>query len=75
MDFSLRKKLVKCYISSTALYDAAPWAFRKVDKKLLESFGMWCWRRMEKFSWTDRVRNEEILHRVKEKRKIVRTTR
>jgi hypothetical protein len=19
---------------------------------------MWCWRRMEKISWTDRVRNE-----------------
>ena len=27
---------------------------------------MWCWRRMEKISWTDRVRNEEVLHRVKE---------
>jgi hypothetical protein len=23
---------------------------------------IWCWRRMEKISWTDRVRNEEGLH-------------
>ena len=23
-------------------------------------FEMWCWRRMEKTSWTDHVRNEEI---------------
>ena len=22
---------------------------------------MWCWRRMEKISWTDHVRNEEVL--------------
>jgi hypothetical protein len=29
---------------------------------------MWCWRRMEKISWTDRVRNEEVLLRVKEQR-------
>jgi hypothetical protein len=29
---------------------------------------MWCWKRMEKISWTDCVRNEEILHRVKEAR-------
>jgi hypothetical protein len=29
---------------------------------------MWCWRRMEKISWTDRVKNEEVLHRVKEER-------
>jgi hypothetical protein len=34
---------------------------------------MWWWRRMEKISWTDRVRNEEVLHRVKEERNIVHT--
>jgi hypothetical protein len=28
---------------------------------------MWCWRRMEKISWTDRVRNEDVLHRVEER--------
>jgi hypothetical protein len=44
-----------------------------VDQKYMESFEMWCWRRMEKLSWTDRVRNEEVLHRVKEKN-IVHTT-
>jgi hypothetical protein len=31
------------------------------DQKYLESFEMWCWRRMEKISWTDHVRNEEVL--------------
>jgi hypothetical protein len=30
-----------------------------------------CWRRMEKISWTDRVRNEEVLLRVKEQRNIL----
>jgi hypothetical protein len=34
---------------------------------------MWCWRRMEKISWTDHVRNEEVLHRVKEERNILHT--
>jgi hypothetical protein len=34
---------------------------------------MWYWRRMEKISWTDRVRNEDVLHRVKEERNIVQT--
>jgi len=41
----------------------------------MESFEMWYWRRMEKISWTDRVRNEEVLRRVKEKRNIVQTTK
>jgi hypothetical protein len=34
---------------------------------------MWCWRRIEKVSCTDGVRNEEVLHRVKEKRNILHT--
>jgi ribosomal 50S subunit-associated protein YjgA (DUF615 family) len=31
---------------------------------------MWFWRRMEKIRWTDRVRNEDVLLRVKEQRNI-----
>jgi hypothetical protein len=36
---------------------------------------MWCWRRMEKISWTDSVRNEEVLLRVKEDRNIIHTVK
>jgi hypothetical protein len=70
LDLNLRKKLIKCYIWSIALYGAETWTLWKVDQKYLGSFEMWCWRRMEKISWTDRVRNE-VLHRVKEDRKIL----
>jgi hypothetical protein len=59
LDLNLRNKLVKCYNWSTALYGAETWTLWKVDQKYLESFEMWCWRRMEKISWTGRVRNEE----------------
>ena len=44
-----------------ALYGAETWTLRATDLKRLESFEMWCWRRMEKISWTDHVRNEEVL--------------
>jgi hypothetical protein len=36
-----------------------------------ESSEMWCWRRLEKISWTDHVRNEGVLLRVKEQRNIL----
>ena len=45
----------------------------KVDHKYPVSFEMWCCRRMEKISWTDRVRNEEVLNEVKEERNILHT--
>ena len=36
---------------------------------------MWCWRRMAKISWTDHVRNEDVLLRVNEQRNILHEIR
>jgi len=68
LDLKLRKKLVKCCIWNMALYGAE--TIRAADHKHLESFEMWCWRWMEKSSWTDHVRNEEVLLTVKVKVKV-----
>jgi hypothetical protein len=46
-----------------------------MDQKHLESFEMWCWRRMEKISWTDYVRNEDVLFIIKEQRNILHEIR
>jgi hypothetical protein len=40
LDLELRKKLVKCYIWSIALYGAETWRLRAVDQKHMESFEM-----------------------------------
>jgi hypothetical protein len=56
LDLELRKKLVKCYIWSMALYGDETSMLRAADQKHLESFEMWCWRRME-IIWTDHVIN------------------
>jgi hypothetical protein len=71
MDWELRKKLVKCYIWSVALCGAGTGTVWAVDQKQLEYLQMWCWRRMEKISWTDHVRNKEVLLTVKEQRNIL----
>ena len=48
--------------------------FLKVDQKYLGTSEMWCWRRIE-ISWTDQVRNEEVLLRVNEQRNILHEIR
>jgi len=75
LDLNLRNKVIKCYIGSMALYGAETWTLRAADQKYLESFEMWCWRRMKKISWTDHVRNEEVLLRVNEQRNILHEIR
>ena len=42
LDLNLRKKLVKSYIWSMALYGAENWTFRAADQKYLESFETRC---------------------------------
>jgi hypothetical protein len=46
LDLNVRKKLVKYYIWNMVLYGAETWTLRAADPKYLESFKMWCWRRI-----------------------------
>jgi hypothetical protein len=72
VELNLRQKLVKYYIWSIALCGAVTRTLQKVDQKYLGSFETWCWRRIE-ISWTDAVRNEDVLERVKDRRNILQT--
>jgi hypothetical protein len=57
------------------------WSCTMADVKTLTLDGnhyvciMWCWRRMEKISWIDHVRNEEVLLRVNKQRNILHEIR
>jgi len=41
LDLNLRKKLIKCYIWSMALYGAETWTLRAADQKYLEIRNTW----------------------------------
>jgi hypothetical protein len=47
----------------------------KVDQKYVEISEVWYWRSREKFSRTDRTRNEEVLHKTKNEKNILHTTK
>ena len=73
LDLKIRKKVVKCYIWIIALYGPETWTLQEVGQIYLESIAMLCCRRMEMISWTSRVRNDEVLQRVKVERNILQT--
>jgi hypothetical protein len=75
LDLELRKNLMKCHTWSIVLYGAETWTLWAVDQKHLESFEIWCYRRIEKISWTDHVRNEDVLLRVMYQRNILNEIR
>ncbi|KAJ4440465.1 hypothetical protein ANN_08606 [Periplaneta americana] len=71
----LRKRLVKCFVWSVALYGAETWTLRRSEEKRIEAFEMWLWRRMEHVKWTDRIRNEGLLERVDKERIMLKLMR
>ena len=65
MNLELKKRIMKCLVWNVALYAAETWTLMQTDRRRLEAFEMWIWRRMEKISQLDEVTNEEALRRVK----------
>jgi len=63
MNLVLNKRIMKCLVWSVALYAAETWTLTRIDKRRLEAFEVWIWRRM-----IDKVTNAEVLRRVNEDR-------
>jgi len=72
MNLELKKRIVKCLVWSVAMYAAETWTLREVDRKKIETFEMWIWRRMEKIGWSDKITNVDVLKRVNEERSLLK---
>jgi len=60
---------------SVATYRSETWVINDIEKKKLEAFEMWSWRRKEMISWIEQKTNEEVLRTVVEKRTLIDTVR
>ena len=75
MSIRVRKRFIKVYVWSVALYGCETWIINKAEQRSLESFEMWCWRRMLKVSWIEHRTNESILKEIDEGREILKSIR
>lgn len=71
VSFSLRWRVVKCYIWSVLLYGVETWTLKARDINRLEAFEMWLIRRMLRIPWTARLRNDYILQQNSLKRELI----
>ena len=70
INLNVRKRFLKVYVWSVALYGSENWTIGVSEKKRLEAFEMWCYRRMLKIRRVDKVTNEEVLRQIDEERSI-----
>ena len=56
---TLRTKIrfVKDLVFPIVLYVEESWTMRKLERKMIDAFELWCWRRLLRVTWTDRKIN------------------
>lgn len=70
LKYILRHMLCIAYVWNVALYGCETWTVGKEEEGKLISFEQWCYRRMMKISWKDRIKNEEVFRRAGEKHTV-----
>jgi hypothetical protein len=68
MALEIRKKFLTIYFWSIALYGSEISTISTARKIKLEAFEIWCYRKMSKIKWIEKITNEAVLDRIKEKR-------
>ena len=64
-DISLPTKirLVKAMVFLVVMYGCKSWTVKKAERRRIDAFELWCWRRLLRVPWTARS-NQSILKEI-----------
>ena len=62
---TLKIRLVKALVFPIVLYGAESWTMRKLERKMIDDFELWCWRRLLRVTWTDRKTRVWVIDNIK----------
>ena len=56
--------LVKAMVFPVVIYGCKNWTIKKVELQRIDTFKLWCWRRLLRVPWTARRSNQSILKEI-----------
>ena len=56
--------LVKAMVFPVVMYGCENWTMRKAERRRIDAFELWCWRRLLRVPWTARRSNQSILKEI-----------
>ena len=56
--------LVKAMVFPVVMYGCESWTIKKVERRRIDAFELWCWRRLLRVPWTARKSNQSILKEI-----------
>ena len=60
--FANKVHLVKAMVFPVVMYGCESWTLKKAERRRIDAFELWCWRRLLRVSWTARRSNQSILN-------------
>ena len=57
-------RLVKAIVFPVVMYDCESWTVKKAERRRIDAFELWCWRRLLRVPWTARRSNQSILKEI-----------
>ena len=59
--------LVKAMVFPVVMYGCESWTVKKAERRRIDAFELWCWRRLLRVPWTARRSNQSILKQISPK--------
>ena len=56
--------LVKAVVFPVVMYGCESWTVKKAERRTIDAFELWCWRRLLRVPWTARRSNQSILKEI-----------
>ena len=57
-------RLVKAMVFPVVMYGCETWTMKKAERRRIDAFELWCWRKLLRVPWTARRSNQSILKEI-----------
>ena len=57
-------RLAKAMVFPVIVYGCESWTIKKAERRRIDAFELWCWRRLLRVSWTATRSNQSILKEI-----------
>ena len=60
----LVKAMTKAMVFPVVMYGCESWTVKKAERRRIDAFELWCWKRLLRVPWTARRSNQSILREI-----------
>ena len=64
MTLSTKVHLIKAMVFPVVMYRCESWTIKEAEHQRIDTFELWCWRRLLRTPWTARRSNQSILREI-----------